>query len=75
MPGQNNPVTAAQLETMTSNVVLKSNDAVASLAAYEQSPPPKDSGDVCADLQTLKEKLQDEIAAINATMADLGCGA
>lgn len=74
MPGQNNPVNSTQLATLASRVASANTDAIDALEDYENAPPPQDKTDVCADLQALKEELQNEIAAINATMADLGCG-
>ena len=69
------PVSSSELSDMLDAIVASGTDAVDSLADYENAPPPKDTTDVCADLQELKEKLQSMIAAVNATMADLGCGA
>jgi len=60
---------------MLDAVASAGSDAVDSLAEYEAAPPPKANGDVCHDLETTRQRLQDMIEGINATMADLGCGA
>lgn len=68
------PVTSAQLAELASHVASAASDAVDALAEFEQTPPPPNN-DVCSDLEALRGRLQDMIAAVNATMADIGCGA
>ena len=77
MPGPNGPplLTSTTLAGKIDDIDLAGDSAVSSLSAYEQATPPKANGDVCADLTELKEKLNDLIAAINLTLADLGCEA
>jgi hypothetical protein len=69
------PLDSAELSDKLDSLVAAGTDAVDSLSAYEDAPPPKVNGDACADLEAFREKLQDMIAAVNATLADLGCGA
>jgi hypothetical protein len=75
MPGpHSDPLDSAELSDELDTLVAKGTDAVDSLAAYESAPPPADKTDACADLEAFRDKLQAMIAAVNATMADLGCG-
>lgn len=74
MPSSN-PVDSMALSSLVDDVDVAANTAVTAMINYEQQAPPKDKTDVCAALQSLKDELNDLIAAINATMADLGCGA
>lgn len=75
MSGHSQKVDSDGLSALIDEVDVAANSAVVSLAVYEQAPPPADKTDVCQDLQDLKTKLQAMIDAVNATMADLGCGA
>jgi hypothetical protein len=75
MPGpHSDPFDSAELSDELDALVAKGTDAVDSLAAYENAPPPKDSTDACADLEAFRAKLQAMEAAVNATMADIPCG-
>jgi hypothetical protein len=73
-PPPADPVDSGELSDMLDSLVAAGTDAVDSLAAYEDATPPKVNGDACADLTAFREKLQDMIASVNATLADMGCG-
>ena len=73
-PTPTEPMNSEELRDLAVALADQGGDAADALEAYEDAPPPKDKTDVCQALQDYKEALQDMIAALNATMADLGCG-
>lgn len=75
MPGQNSPPLTYALLTLGGLVSAATSTAAGTLSAWETASPPIPSGDACSDLEALKQRLNDMIAAVNQTMADLNCGA